>query len=311
MPGRCAIWAACIGLLDFHSSPAHSESAPAHELAITIDDLDLNVEDAPLLDPERRNEAILEALRREKLQAAIFVCGMRVDTPRGKQHLLAWDRAGHLIGNHSYSHLNFPRVGFEKFSADVARGEAVIADLPQFRKLFRFPFLKEGATREQRDQMRAFLAARGYRQGYVTIDTSDWAIDARLRKRLNADPKADLRPYRRFYLEHVRERAAFYDRLASDVLHRPIRHTILLHHNLLNALFLPDLFALFESRGWQLIDASTAFADPVFAESPDVVPAGESIIYALAKQTGKFDGQLRYPAEDGAYEDPRMDALGL
>jgi len=41
------------------------------------------------------------------------------------------------------------------------------------------------------------------------------------------------------------------------------------------------------------------------------VPAGESIIYALAKQTGKFDGQLRYPAEDGAYEDPRMDALGL
>jgi peptidoglycan/xylan/chitin deacetylase (PgdA/CDA1 family) len=298
-------------LLVLHGSPGHCENAAARELAITIDDLDLNAEDSPLLDPDRRNDAILAALHREKLQAAIFVCGMRVDNARGREHLLAWSRAGHLIGNHSYSHLYLPRAGFEKFSADVTRGEAVIADLPQFRKLFRFPYLKEGATREQRDEMRAFLAARGYRPGYVTIDTSDWAIDARLRKRLAADPKADLQPYRRFYLDHIWERASYYDRLASDVLHRPVRHTILLHHSLLNALFLPDLFAMFESKGWKLIDASEAFADPIFSASPDIVPAGESIIWQLAKQTGRFDGQLRYPAEDGVYEDPRMDALGL
>src|SRR5262249_39085797 len=160
------------------------------ELAITIDDLDLNVDDTPLLDPDQRNTALLEVLRREKLQALIFVCGMRVDNPRGKQHLLAWDRAGHLIGNHSYSHLNFSEAGFEKFSADVLRGEQLIANLPHFRRLFRFPYLKEGATREQRDEMRSFLALHGYKQGYVTIDTSDWAIDARLRRKLSADPQA-------------------------------------------------------------------------------------------------------------------------
>jgi peptidoglycan-N-acetylglucosamine deacetylase len=31
----------------------------------------------------------------------------------------------------------------------------------------------------------------------------------------------------------------------------------------------------------------------------------------LAKETGKFDGLLRYPGEDDRYEKQKMDALGL
>jgi peptidoglycan/xylan/chitin deacetylase (PgdA/CDA1 family) len=304
----------CVALLSglaVVSPLASGQSASVREVAITIDDPDLNADDTPLLSLDRRDAAIREALKREHLQAAIFVCGMRVDHPKGREHLLAWNRAGHLLGNHSYSHLYFPRAGFEQFSADVLRGESVIADLPQFRRLFRFPYLKEGATREQRDQMRAFLAAHGYRQGHVTIDTSDWAIDARLRKRLNMDSKANLDAYRQFYLDHIWARASYYDRLATEVLERPVKHTLLLHHNLLNALFLPDLFAMFKSKGWKLINASEALSDPVFSATPDIVPAGESIIWQLAKETGRFDGELRYPAEDAVYEEPKMNELGL
>ena len=62
---------------------------------------------------------------------------------------------------------------------------------------------------------------------------------------------------------------------------------------------------------WRVIDAETAFQDPVFASEPDVLPAGESIIWALAKESGKHTGVLRYPAEDEAYERGRMDELGL
>jgi hypothetical protein len=61
------------------------------------------------------------------------------------------------------------------------------------------------------------LHAAGYSNGHVTIDTSDWAIDGRLRKRLAADPKADLAPYRKFYLQHLWERANFYDGLAQKL----------------------------------------------------------------------------------------------
>ena len=290
---------ALICLLSFASSPAAGEEPRGREIAITMDDLDVNADDTPLLSLEQRNEAILAALEQERLQAAMFICGMRVDNPQGKKHVLTGSRAGHLLGNHSYSHWYFPRSDFETFSADVLRGQKVIEEFPQFRKLFRFPYLKEGATPEQRDRMRSFLESQGYRNGYVTIDNSDWAIDQRMRSKLKLNPKADLEPYRKFYLEHVWTRALYYDRLAVDVLGRPVKHTLLIHHNLLNALFLDDLLDMFKSKGWKLVNVEKALTDPIFGLKPDIAPAGESIVWAVAKETKKFDALLRYPAEDG------------
>ena len=39
------------------------------------------------------------------------------------------------------------------------------------------------------------------------------------------------------------------------------------------------------------------------------VPAGESIVWALAKEQG--NASLRYPAEDAVYEQPIIDAKGF
>ena len=147
--------------------------------------------------------------------------------------------------------------------------------------------------------------------GYVTIDTSDWYVEQRLRARLKQNPKADLSGYRRFYLDHIWARATYYEDLSWRVLGRSVKHTLLIHHNLLNKLFLGDLLAMFERRGWKLIDAAEAFTDPVFAAEPQILPAGESILWALAKESGKFYRELRYPAEDAVYEKPKMDKLGL
>lgn len=283
----------------------------ARAVAITIDDPDGNADDTPRMDLDRRNAAILATLRRHRLRAALFVCGMRVDNPAGRRHLRQWSEAGHLICNHTYSHVPYSRTTFEQFSADTLRCEPLIRDEPGFQRLFRFPELKEGATREQRDRMRAFLREHSYRMGYVTIDSSDWAIDERLRKRLGADPRADVAPYRAFLLEHLWQRAAFYDDLAHRVLGRSIKHTLLIHHKLLTALFLEDLLQMFSARGWSVINADEAFRDPVFQREPDIVPAGESLVWALAKETGRYDTLLRYPGEDSRYEDPLMDELGL
>lgn len=294
------------------AASAQSRPVQATEVAITIDDPDLNSNDTPKLALDERNAAILAALRKHKdLKAALFVCGMRVDNEQGKKHLLDWDKAGHLIGNHSYSHFFYPRAGFEKFSQDVMKGEAIISGLKNYRKFFRFPYLKEGDTAEKRDQMRAFLNEKNYRMGYVTIDTSEWAIDARLRKRLNENPNADLTAYRDFYLEHIWERAQFYDQLTGKVVGKPVKHTLLIHHNLVAALFLDDLLQMFEKKGWKLINAERAFQDSIFKKLPNVIPAGESIIWSLAKESGKFESELRYPAEDERYEKEKMDRLGL
>lgn len=294
------------------SALAQSGSNKPAEVSITLDDMDLNGNDTPKLSLDERNTAILAALRKHRdLKAALFVCGMRVDNEQGKKHLLEWDKAGHMTANHSYSHFFYPRTEFEKFTQDIIKGEAVISSLKNFQKFFRFPYLKEGNTAEKRDKIRAFLNERNYRMGYVTIDTSEWAIDARLRKRLNDNPDADLTAYRDFYLEHIWERTQFYDQLARKVTGKPVRHTLLIHHNLVTALFLDDLLKMVEKKGWKLIDANHAFKDPVFKKFPNVVPAGESIIWSLAKESGKFENELRYPAEDERYEKEKMDKLGL
>jgi hypothetical protein len=159
--------------------------------------------------------------------------------------------------------------------------------------------------------MRAFMSANGYRNGHVTIDNSDWAIDQRLTARLKKDPNADLKPYRDFYLEHMWARAEYYDSLARRVVGRPVKHTILTHFNLLNGLFLNDVIDMFKRKGWEPIDAEQAFSDSVFLAQPKVVPAGESIIWSMAKEKGTIAKTLRYPAEDSQYENKRMDKLRL
>ena len=92
---------------------------------------------------------------------------------------------------------------------------------------------------------------------------------------------------------------------------RSVPHTMLVHYTLLNSLFLGDVLAMFRSRGWQVIGADEAFSDPVFDRKPNTVPAGESLIWALAKETGKFEARLRYPGEDDVYEKPVLDRSRL
>jgi peptidoglycan-N-acetylglucosamine deacetylase len=138
---------------------------------------------------------------------------------------------------------------------------------------------------------------------------SDWYYSERLRDRLSKDPAADLGPYRDAYLRHVYERAEYYDDLSQKVLHRSVLHVALMHHNLLNAVFLRDVIRMLRNKGWNVIDAKVAFEDPVYRAEPDILPAGESILWALAKQNN-VPG-LRYPAEDETYEKPILDGLGL
>lgn len=145
----------------------------------------------------------------------------------------------------------------------------------------------------------------------MTIDLSDWYIDQRLRAKIAVDPKVDLKPYRGYYLAHVWDRAQYYNDLSKKVLGREVKHTLLIHFNLLNALFLEEVLAMFKSKGWKIIPAKDAFRDPVFDRLPDSMPSGQSLIWALAKESGKYESELRYPGEDSIYEKPKMDALDL
>jgi peptidoglycan/xylan/chitin deacetylase (PgdA/CDA1 family) len=93
--------------------------------------------------------------------------------------LEAWSDAGHIVGNHTYSHRRYSRVTFGDFTDDGLRCEAVLRRLPSFRKLLRFPFLDEGATIEQRDRIRRFSSsgATAMPMSRSTRRTGTWTAD--------------------------------------------------------------------------------------------------------------------------------------
>ena len=159
--------------------------------------------------------------------------------------------------------------------------------------------------------MRADLRQRGLSNAHVTIDASDWYVDQRMRERMAREPGVDVAPYGEFLARHLLDRASFYDGLAREVLGYSPPHTLLIHHTLAIALFLPRVLEVFRTAGWTAIDADEAFAHPLYQSQPDIAPAGNSLIWQLAKADGRFEGRLRSPGEDGPYEKPAMDALGL
>src|SRR6476646_914324 len=290
--------------------PTRSLNTPRPQLAITMDDPGLTL-DIGIQWPDA-NSRILKALDSRSLKAALFVCGMRVDESDGSKLLAAWDRAGHMLCNHSYSHLNYcGPTSYADFAVDFLKDEKIIAHYQKKTPLFRYPFLKEGDTADKRDRFRALLKESGYRVGHVTIDASDWYVNERMSDRFAKHPTASIAPYRDYLIAHLLDRAAFYRQLALDVVGRDIRHTLLIHYNSPNALVLPEVMTAFETAGWQWIDASLAYQDEVFHSLPKTLPAGESLVWALASEAGRFKTRLRYPGEDGVYEETKMNALGL
>jgi peptidoglycan/xylan/chitin deacetylase (PgdA/CDA1 family) len=286
------------------AAPLLAQTRP--RVAITMDDVRWQI-----IPEARRSEAEERLLTHlGKTRAFLFAIGQSVDNPEGSGILNRWSAAGHRIGNHTYSH-QLGRIKPEEFEVDILRNEDVLRGYSGFRKWFRFPALNEGQTRELRDRFRSFLAQHGYRNGAVTIDASDWYYNQRLLARVEAERSFDVMLYRQPYLDHIWNRAQFYDQLSRDVLGRSVPHTVLIHYNLLNSFFLGDLLAMFRSKGWGVIDAEEAFSDKVFTRQPDTAPAGQSLIWALAKETGKFENRLRYPGEDDVYEKPMLDRLGL
>lgn len=280
-------------------------------ISFTFDDGVTN--DMPGYTFEVWNDMLLNHLDNGGVKAIFFVTGANKRDDKGQFLLKSWNDNDHKISNHTISHPNYnnSKVTFEQFRHELLDNDTIIRKFSNYLPMFRFPYLKEGDTREKIESFRNLMKEHHYKNGYVTIDASDWYIDSRLRMRLSENPKADIEGFRQYYLQHIYDRALYYDDLALRLTGRHINHTLLLHHNLTSALFLGDLIKMFKEKGWKIIDAEEAYKDQVFKYETSNIPAGESLIWAMAKESGKFDDVLRYPAEDSRYEKEAMDKLGL
>ncbi len=290
------------------------QSALSQSVAFTFDD-GPQMKDTPLLSPQQRNAAMLAALARHGVKAALFVTVRNgAHMPEGRLLARAWGEAGHAIGNHTMTHpdLNSEAVTLAQYQQEILDCDAVIKTMPGYRKWYRYTYLREGKTPEKRDGMRKFLAEQGYRNAYVSLDTSDWRFDQFLTETLAKNPKADVAPIKRSYLAHLKQRAIAYRALSQQVQGRDIAQVLLLHHNLVNALWLDDVITQFKDMGWSITTPDAAFQDPVYALQPISNVAGQSILMSMARSLGlgRFDGWDRL-VDDGEADIAALKAQGL
>lgn len=257
------------------------------------------------------NSMIRNQLKDNNIQAVWFVAGKGMDSNEGKELLKKWDDDGHIIANHTYSHFNFndSLMTCRTFIKDIQKCDSLISNYENYRKIFRYPYLNGGNTISKRDSLNEFLIKNNYKQGWVTIDNTEWYINMRLMQRLKQNPDADISGFRDYYINHIFERAQHYNNLSTQINQRQIKHTLLLHFNLTSALFLNDLIKKFKKEGWIIDDYNEVFKDPIYFEELYTIPAEQSLIWMQAKRKGGFE--LNYDEENIKFQEDKMVKLGL
>ncbi len=281
--------------------------AAAQQIALTFDDAP-RAGSAMFSGPERA-ERLLAALRDAGVdEAAFFVIGENIDD-EGRERLAAYAAAGHVLANHSNAHASLNRTDAAAFLDDVRAADAALRDRDGFRPWFRFPYLHEGDTVEKRDAVRAGLEAMGYAQGYVTVDNYDWYLDLLARQAVESGDSVDWEALGALYVEVLVSAAEHFDAVARDTLGRSPAHVLLLHENDLAALYVDDLVAAFEARGWTITTASNAFADPIAATAPDTLFLNEGRVAAFARAAGVPARELVHESEDEDYLAERFESV--
>jgi peptidoglycan/xylan/chitin deacetylase (PgdA/CDA1 family) len=263
--------------------------AATKRIALTFDDIPRSP--GAFFTPDERTRRLIAGLRAARVrQAAFFVNPGSLAQPHGQggeRRIADYVRAGHVLANHSFSHPALTAVTAEAYLADIDRAEEWLRGRPGRRPWFRFPYLNEGRRDlAKRDAVRAGLAARGLQNGYVTVDASDWNMEQLTIDAVRAGKTLDRDALRALYIESHVEAAEFYDGLARRTMNRSPAHVLLLHETDLAALWIADLVSALRSRGWEIVTADQAFADPLRTVMPDVPVAQGTLIEAIAWQKG-------------------------
>jgi len=298
---RRATWIVPVLLL-LLSLASRADGPAGRTLAITIDDLPYApgvAEPGRLEEARRATAAILAALAKHHAPAIGFVNESRLlvagEMDARVALLRQWMDAGLDLGNHTFSHLRLQDTPVDRYEDDIVRGDVITRRLREGygdpggrggRSLFfRYPFNSTGPTREVRQAVEQFLAARGYRIAPFTVEHADYLFN-----RIWTDPASDgaLRTRTRdAYMAQLDTMLDFMERLSRDTFGREIPQILLIHANDLNAECLDAMLTRLEARGYRIVPLEEALRDPAYATPDDYVgPAGVSWLHRWSIHLG-------------------------
>ncbi len=289
---------ALIGLTALAACSPSGITSTQKRLAITMDDFAIPEDATHAMERDARIRSHLPE------QAVAFVNGRYESHAAFDSVLEGWAADGHIIANHTYSHMWSSREETQTVWDDIARNHRLLKDRDGFQPYFRFPFLDEGRDRAQQLDYYKRLKEAGYTISPTTIDSYDWNVTQRLEK-----PGADPQRIRDYWIESVLLRANYDQAIAEAIGVPDLPHQMLVHHNALNALFLGDLLAAMRAEGWTVVPAKLALDHPLYAQAPPKGYPGGPWLTRLATEAGLEDPQFPVIFQD--YGTAAMDARGL
>jgi peptidoglycan/xylan/chitin deacetylase (PgdA/CDA1 family) len=276
--------------------PSHEHAKPAARhvihLAITVDDLPGSGPENGDFTHVRIVSDIITTLRAHQAVRPVgfVVGGMLEGRPERQAALDAWVDAGFEVGNHTYSHQSLDELGLEAYLQDIKKNRAVVDPLEersgQHEQYFRYPYLEEGRTDQERRTLTRFLASQHYLVARVSLDFSDWAwANAYGRCMQRADTQA-LDLLQQSYLENAMAYLVWSVAAAREVVGRAVPQVLLLHANVATAMNLDALLTAYEKAGVRYVTLEEALSDPIYSASYD--RSGGSVF-------GQASGQLKRP----------------
>ena len=262
----------------FASAPAPARAESQHmKVAVTVDDLPANGDLLPGITRMQITEGVLHALKANGITEAYgFANGTDIaKEPELLEVLKAWLRAGYPIGNHTFTHADLDQVGIASYLSDIEQMQKLLDTLAPMSAIkdgrcFRYPYMREGISLEQRDAVRNFLSANGYKVAQVTINWEDWAWnEAYTRCVRNHDDKS-AKWLERQVVAVAEQQLRNSKDMAEKLFKRDIAHILLIHDNMFNAAVLDSILQEFRRQGVQMITLNDALADPVYQLNPGV-----------------------------------------
>ena len=288
-----------VALLMVMSGSLDEESE--RRIALTFDDAPRG--DGPFLTGAERTDKLVAALADVGADGSMFFVTTENLDARGDvgvARLRKYVDAGHVLGNHSHDHMWLWKNDVGTYVADIDLASDKLTAFDNVAPYFRFPFLDEGRETQKRDAVRAALAERKLKNGYVTVDNYDWYMVSLASEAHEAGHIIDMDALGDAYVELLVDAVEFYDAMAVETLGRSPAHIMLLHENDLAALFVDDLVRALQANGWTIVPALEAYKDPISEHEPDTLFLGQGRVAAMAHESGRARRDLVHLTEDEA-----------
>ena len=249
--------------------------AQEKRMCITIDDLPMVRYGVKTQGHEAElTEGLIQALKKHNAPAIGYVnenklyINGQLDEQR-VSYLESWLAGGFDLGNHTFSHLNYHRVTFEEFTDNVERGEQITKPLAakygKEIKFFRHPYLRSGLTKESTEKLKLFLKDHGYIESPVTIDNEEYLFALAFARAYKKEDVSLMKKIGEAYLSYMDDQIDYYEKASSDLLGRNMDHTLLIHANYLNAVYLDALLTICEKKGYTFVSQEEVLKDPAYS----------------------------------------------